>query len=152
MWEWVINDSNGSNRVEFSIGNNYKDLVQQNVTQTLCNSHPKKSGKVAIEGSPIGSENCVTFTLKKVVKFHLESEESESKMFNSLNNIITRTGQKKREKRSVHLETSKKYYWALCNIYTRRVEQLHWKNEWKINRKKKWQCTRRKCENGSTMT
>lgn len=83
-----------------------------------------------------------------MVKFHLESEESESKMFNSLNNIITRTGQKKREKRSVHLETSKKYYWALCNIYTRRVEQ----EGWKINRKKMWQCTQRKCKNGSTMT
>ena len=32
----------------FSMGSNYKDLVQQNVTQTLCNSHPKESGKVAI--------------------------------------------------------------------------------------------------------
>ena len=32
----------------FSMGSNYKDLVQQNVTQTLCSSHPKESGKVAI--------------------------------------------------------------------------------------------------------
>ena len=69
-----------------------------------------------------------SFTKKKVIKFHLESEP---KMCYSLNNNIMRTGRrlfKRKQKKGV-------YTWkqcsdatgTLCNNYTMRVEQFHWK-------------------------
>ena len=98
-------------------------------------------------------KTCVTFTQNKVVEFHLGDGP---KMCNSLNNIIMRTGHQWLERK----QQSRMYTWkqwslvtgTLRNGYTRRTEQFHWKNEWKIEGKNVWQSTQRNCENGSTMT
>ena len=74
-------------------------------------------------------KTCVTFTQKKVVKSYLESK---TKLYNSLDNIIMRSGHQqllKKSKMEFPFGNKQEIIGISCNIYTRRVEQFHWTKE-----------------------
>ena len=80
---------------EVILGTVHLETIEKRYRDFVWQSNKGDSGRVAIEGSLIVNlkiplhETCATFTQEKVVKYHLESE---SKMCNSPNNRITRTG------------------------------------------------------------
>ena len=116
----------------------------KNVTGTMCDSHPKKSGRITTESLlmkiPLHED---TFTWNVCNIYTKESGKisfkNKSKMCNSLNNVIMKTGhqwfKRKQQSRMCTWEQSRNIMGTLCNSYARRVEQFHWESLWNTNRK-----------------